>query len=138
MTHTVRTRRLAHFAAATAMAAGAVLVPTAAFAATPAAAAHAAVTDRGGPGKDHRDSWKKGGAWDKKRPGAGGGKGGTNDAGHQPEEPQWQCITAPCGPPGKGGPDHGKHHPKEPQWQCVKAPCGPPRAASDDGRTQAG
>ncbi|MDX6759986.1 hypothetical protein SIN09_11160 [Streptomyces sp. F8] len=127
MTHPVRTRRLALFAAATAMAAGAVLVPTTAFAA-PQAAPHAVVADKDAPGGSHH------GTWGKKRPGPGKG-GGSNDGRHRPKEPQWQCVTAPCGPPGKGGSDHGRHRPKEPQWQCVTAPCGPPRASADDGRT---
>ncbi|MEU6399914.1 hypothetical protein ABZ867_23425 [Streptomyces cinnamoneus] len=136
MTHTVRTRRLALFAATAAGAAGAVLVPTTSFAATPAAPAtlHAAVADRHGerPDKDHHDTWKKDGTWGKKRPGKGGSDGGV----HVPKNPQWQCITAPCGPPdspGKGS-DHGPHVPKEPKWQCVKAPCGPPDGSGDGGR----
>ncbi|MET9569155.1 hypothetical protein ACFYNW_20710 [Streptomyces virginiae] len=133
MTHTVRTRRLALFAATTALAAGAVLVPTTSFAAAPATA-HAVVADRheDRPGKDHHGTWKKDGAWGKKRPGKGGSDGGA----HTPKNPQWQCITAPCGPPGSPGKgsDHGPHVPKEPKWQCVKAPCGPPDSTGGGGR----
>ncbi|MGW7435111.1 hypothetical protein [Streptomyces sp. NPDC054849] len=110
MPHPVRTRRLALFAATTAMAAGAVLVPTAAFAAAPAAP-HAAVADRrdadadghstspwteNRPGERGDGKGRKNGKWGGKRPGKGGSHGGA----HVPEKPQWQCITAPCGPPG--------------------------------------
>ncbi|MFJ7777325.1 hypothetical protein [Streptomyces yangpuensis] len=131
MTHPLRTRRLALFAATTALAAGAVLVPTTAFAA-PQAAPHTVVAEKDAPGGNHHGTWQKDGTWGKKRP----GKGGSNDGKHHPKEPQWQCVKAPCGPPGKGGSDHGKHHPEEPQWQCITAPCGPPpRASADDGRT---
>ncbi|MFF8258611.1 hypothetical protein [Streptomyces virginiae] len=106
MTHTVRTRRLALFAVTSALAAGAVLVPTTSFAAAPAAA-HTAVADRHGdrPGKDHHGTWKKDGGWGEKRPGKGGSDGGA----HTPKNPQWQCIKAPCGPPdstGGGGRPH--------------------------------
>lgn len=127
MIRTVRTRRLALFAATTAVAAGALLVPTTSFAATPAGP-HAAAADdgdRGGSRKDHRGQWKKDGTWGKKRPGKGGSDGGV----HTPKNPDWQCITAPCGPPDKGGPKHGKHRPEQPQWQCITAPCGPPGSA---------
>ncbi|MFJ2593901.1 hypothetical protein [Streptomyces erythrochromogenes] len=134
MTHPFRTRRLALFAATSALAAGAALVPTTAFAATPAAP-HAVLTDGGngdrsgdstllwtspsgdgrikiGPDKDRSDKdrsdkhrpgkgsdgeWKKGDKWGKKHP-------------HVPKSPQWQCITAPCGPPGTTTED-GRTHP---------------------------
>ncbi|MFG2336317.1 hypothetical protein [Streptomyces yangpuensis] len=129
MTHPFRTHRLALFATTAAMAAGAVLVPTTAFAATATAAPHAVVADSGssdrssdstllwtsprgdgrikvGPGKDRPDdhrrykegdsTWKKGDKWGKKRP----GKGGSDDRVHVPKNPEWRCITAPCGPPG--------------------------------------
>lgn len=131
MTHPLRPRRLALFAATTALAAGAVLVPTTAFAA-PQAVPHDVVAEKDAPGGNRHGAWQKDGARGKERP----GKGGSNDGKHRPKEPQWQCITAPCGPPGKAGSDHGKHRPKEePQWQCVTAPCGPPRDPADDGRT---
>ncbi|MBZ9594381.1 hypothetical protein NRK68_04130 [Streptomyces yangpuensis] len=129
MTQPLRTLRLALFAATTALAAGAV-VPTTAFAA-PQAAPHAVVAEKETPGGNHRGAGQKDGTWGKKRP----GKGGSHDGKHGPQEPRWQCVTAPCGPPGKGGSDHGKHRPEEPRWQCVNAPCGPPRAAADGGRT---
>ncbi|MFE7094492.1 hypothetical protein [Streptomyces erythrochromogenes] len=166
MTHPVRTRRLALFAATSALAAGVVLVPTAAFAAPPAAAPHTAPADDGkgdragdstllwtapsgdgrikiGPGKDRPGkgsdgAWKKGDKWGHKRPGKGGSDGGA----HVPKNPEWQCITAPCGPPGStedsGHTDHadgGAHVPKDPEWQCITAPCGPPRTTVEDGRT---
>ncbi|MFJ3974331.1 hypothetical protein [Streptomyces sp. NPDC090021] len=130
MTPTRRMRRPALFAAVTALAAGAVLVPTTAFAA-PQAAPHAVVAEKGAPGGKSHGTWQKDGPWGRKRP----GEGGSNDGKHHPEESRWQCVTAPCGPPGKDGSDHGKHRPKEPRWQCVTAPCGPPRASADDGRT---
>ncbi|MFD5616917.1 hypothetical protein [Streptomyces yangpuensis] len=130
MTHPRRLRRPALFAVATALAAGAVLVPTTAFAA-PQAAPHAVVAEKDAPGWNHHGTGQKDGAWGKERP----GKGGSKDGKHHPKEPQWQCITAPCGPPAKGGSGHGGHRPKEPQWQCITAPCGPPRASADDGRT---
>ncbi|MEY2225679.1 hypothetical protein [Streptomyces sp. BF23-19] len=66
MTQLLRTRRLALLVASTAVAAGGVLVPTTAFAATPTAAPHA--VDGGqqwqcfaapceAPGRDHHDKW---------------------------------------------------------------------------------
>ncbi|MFE5723196.1 hypothetical protein [Streptomyces erythrochromogenes] len=119
MTHPFRTRRLALFAATSALAAGAVLVPTTAFAATPAAP-HAVLTDGGsgsrsgdgrikiGPDEDRSDKhrqgkgsdgkWKKGDKWGKKHP-------------HVPKKPEWQCITAPCGPPGTTTTEDGRTHP---------------------------
>ena len=142
MTHIVRTRRLALFAAATAVAAGALLVPTTSFAAT-RATPHAVVADggdgrikavpqEGRPGKGHHDTWKKDGAWGGKRPGKGGSDGGA----HVPKEPKWQCVKAPCGPPDRPGkgPDHGPYVPKEPKWQCITAPCGPPDSSTGGGR----
>ncbi|MFE5805222.1 hypothetical protein [Streptomyces sp. NPDC056491] len=128
MTHPFRTRRLALFAASTAIAAGGVLVPTTAFAATPAAAPHTTAADSDDddgnrsnlllvvpPGSEGTikvtpDSentttegavrWGVGTEW----PGILGnrpGKGGTDDRiTVAPGKPsQWQCITAPCGPP---------------------------------------
>ncbi|MFE9631002.1 hypothetical protein [Streptomyces sp. NPDC006463] len=119
MTHPFRTRRLALFAASTAVAAGAVLVPTTSFAATPAAS-HVVVAESDGddanksnlllvvpPGSegtikvdpDHGQPAKhQPGKWGKKRP----GKGGSSDDRIvvTPGKPaQWQCIVAPCGPP---------------------------------------
>ncbi|MFC9820577.1 hypothetical protein ACFWG6_31670 [Streptomyces erythrochromogenes] len=138
MTHPFRTRRLVLFAAAGALAAGAVVVPTTAFAATPAAP-HAVLTDGGsgdrsgdstllwtspsgdgrikiGPDKDRSGkdrsgkgsdgTWKKGDKWGKKRP----GKGGSDDGVHVPKDPEWQCITAPCGPP-RTTTEDGRTHP---------------------------
>ncbi|MFG2229595.1 hypothetical protein ACGFNX_06185 [Streptomyces sp. NPDC048723] len=131
MTHPFRTRRLALLVASTAIAAGGVLVPTTAFAATPTAA-HQVMAD-----------------------GADGGVHVT-DGGRQ-----WQCFAAPCEPPGSTGPEtdghgewdhhgkgghdkgnrHDKHRPGrngdggvhvpegKPQWQCFAAPCEPPTGA---------
>ncbi|MFB7461975.1 hypothetical protein ACFCZ1_00480 [Streptomyces sp. NPDC056224] len=125
MTHPFRTRHLVLFAATTAVAAGAVLVPTTAFAATPAAP-HTVVTvtadgDDGNksslllvvppgsegtikiaPGED-QPAKNRPGKWGsdksgKKHP----GKGGSSDDRIivTPGKPtEWQCITAPCGPP---------------------------------------
>ncbi|MEC4570959.1 hypothetical protein [Streptomyces virginiae] len=141
MTHTARTRRLALFAATTAVAAGALLVPTTSFAATPATP-HAVVADgdgrikadpqEGRPGTGHHDTWKKDGARGGKRPGKGGSDGGA----HVPKEPKWQCVKAPCGPPDRPGkgPDHGPYVPKDPKWQCVTAPCGPPDSSTGSSR----
>uniref|UniRef100_A0AAU2JIV1 Uncharacterized protein n=1 Tax=Streptomyces sp. NBC_00049 TaxID=2903617 RepID=A0AAU2JIV1_9ACTN len=122
MTHRFRTRRIVLFAASTAIAAGGVLVPSTAFAATPAAP-HTVVADTG----DAADGSKSNlllvvpagsegtiriapdddqpvkirpGKWGKKRP----GKGGPVDDKiviHPGNPGQWQCITAPCGPPGQ-------------------------------------
>ncbi|WP_327734098.1 hypothetical protein OG749_09605 [Streptomyces nojiriensis] len=138
MTHPFRPRRLALLVASTAVAAGGVLVPTTAFAATPAAP-HTVVADGTGDGVHLPD----------------GGQ-------------QWQCFAAPCEPPGGTGPepdrhDERDHHGKwgddkwdrygrwdpdkwgghlpggngddgvhvpdgKPQWQCFAAPCEPPVA----------
>ncbi|PWK69355.1 hypothetical protein BCL76_10671 [Streptomyces sp. CG 926] len=131
MTRLFRPRRLALLVASTAIAAGGVLVPTTAFAATPASP-HTIVAD--------------------------GSDGGVHvpDKGQQ-----WQCFAAPCEAPGGTTPeedhhdkrDHDKrdhrdrrdrhdkrddHRPGrhdeggvhvpngEQQWQCFAAPCGPP------------
>ncbi|MEV6679205.1 hypothetical protein AB0N09_20495 [Streptomyces erythrochromogenes] len=135
MTHPFRTRRLALFAATSALAAGAVLVPTSAFAATPAAP-HASLADGGsgdrgadstllwtapsgdgrikiGPGKDRSA---------KHRPGKGSDGKGSDD--------EWKKGD-------KGGKKH-PHVPKSPQWQCTTAPCGPPGTTTEDGRTHPG
>ncbi|MFE6906197.1 hypothetical protein [Streptomyces erythrochromogenes] len=131
MTHPFRTRRLALFAATSALAAGAVLVPTGAFAATPAAAAPytAPVDDgKGDRGGDSTLLWtspsgdgriKIGPDKDrsaKHRPGKGsddewkkGDKWGKKHP-HVPKDPEWQCIAAPCGPPGTTA-EHGRTHP---------------------------
>ena len=124
MTHPFRTRRLALFAASTAVAAGAVLVPTTSFAATPAAS-HVVVAESDGddanksnlllvvppgsegtikiapgedqPAKNRPGNWGSGKSG-KKHP----GKGGSSDDRIvvTPGKPaQWQCIVAPCGPP---------------------------------------
>ncbi|MFF5486802.1 hypothetical protein ACFY7Y_13095 [Streptomyces virginiae] len=126
MTQLLRTRRLALLVASTAIAAGGVLVPTTAFAATPTAP-HQVMAD----GTD--------------------GKVLVPD-GRQ----QWQCFAAPCEPPGgtEPGTDHhdtwdhpdtwdrhdkkGEHRPGrhdgvgvhvpdgDQQWQCFAAPCETP------------
>ncbi|MBT2480828.1 hypothetical protein [Streptomyces sp. ISL-94] len=125
MTHPFRTRRFVLFAASTAMAAGGVLVPTTAFAATPAtphtvtadgdAGSKANVVDRPGKGGDG----KRG----NKHP----GKGGSPDRVIPPDSGTWQCVTAPCGPPGGGEFTTQEHVTTNPgTWQCVAAPCGPP------------
>ncbi|MFG2990536.1 hypothetical protein ACGFZK_14815 [Streptomyces sp. NPDC048257] len=133
MTHPFRTRRLTLLVASTAIAAGGVLVPTTAFAATPATppTVVADVADDGARVLD-------------------GGQ-------------QWQCVAAPCEPPGGATDrwdhdrwDHdkwghqdkwdrpgtwGEHPPGrndsdrvrvpdgESQWQCFAAPCEPPSGA---------
>ncbi|MGW0393968.1 hypothetical protein ACWDYJ_24370 [Streptomyces sp. NPDC003042] len=122
MTHPFRTRRLALFAASTAIAAGGVLVPTTAFAATPGTP-HTVVADGeggdsgtkstlllfpDGPGnrvivipdedgsnKDRPGKWGDW-KWGDKRP----GKGGSPDVVAPGPGSPWQCVTAPCGPPG--------------------------------------
>ncbi|MFK0256365.1 hypothetical protein [Streptomyces sp. NPDC090445] len=122
MTHPFRTKRLALFAASTAIAAGGVLVPGTAFAATPTTPQTAAVRsddisggekstllflgepenaiqvapDKELPGKGGTGK-KSEGKWGKNRPGKGGSSEGTGAK--VPEKPVWQCITAPCGPP---------------------------------------
>ncbi|MFI7356530.1 hypothetical protein ACIBTP_21615 [Streptomyces avidinii] len=126
MTRPFRTRRITLFAVSTAIAAGGVLIPTTAFAATPATP-HTAVADVADDGVRVLD----------------GGQ-------------QWQCFAAPCDPPGgatdkgdrdrwdhddKG--DHGKgdrpgkrgeHRPGripegKQKWVCVIAPCERPGGA---------
>ncbi|WP_328924340.1 hypothetical protein OG429_06570 [Streptomyces sp. NBC_00190] len=128
MTHPFRKRRLALLAASTAIAAGGVLVPTTAFAATPATP-HTIVADgsdgdnstksnlllvqppgsegtiKVNPDQDQPTKGQPGkdrsgqwGKWGKKHP----GKGGSSDDRIivTPGKPtQWQCIVAPCGPP---------------------------------------
>ncbi|CAM5266970.1 hypothetical protein [Streptomyces avidinii] len=125
MTRPFRTRRITLFAVSTAIAAGGVLIPTTAFAATPATP-HTVVADVTDDGVRVPD----------------GGQ-------------QWQCFAAPCDPPGgaadKGDHDRwghdkrdhdkwdrpgkwGEHPPGrirdgKPQWVCVVAPCEPPGGA---------
>ncbi|MGZ9929308.1 hypothetical protein ACXNSR_05385 [Streptomyces sp. NC-S4] len=132
MTHHIRPRprprRLALLVASTAIAAGGVLVPTTAFAATPTAP-RTVVADGTDDGVHVPDG-----------------------------KPQWQCFAAPCEPPGGTGPetepydewgpygpwghdewggyrpgrhgDDGVRIPDgKPQWQCFAAPCEPPGAA---------
>ncbi|WP_327386965.1 MULTISPECIES: hypothetical protein [unclassified Streptomyces] len=138
MTHHIRPRprprRLALLVASTAIAAGGVLVPTTAFAAT-STAPHGVVAD-GTDGGVHVPDGRQ----------------------------QWQCFAAPCEPPGHTGPEtdphdawdpygpwrhgpwdrhdeRGEHRPGrnggdgvhvpdgKPQWQCFAAPCEPPSGA---------
>ncbi|WP_030204597.1 hypothetical protein [Streptomyces sp. NRRL S-87] len=116
MTRPFRPHRLVLFAASTAMAAGGVLVPATAFAATPATA-HAVV---------------KGGAVD------GAGSSSTLEHRAEPGAPGTIRID-----PGKGdGPlkkhrphkgEGGKKHHTEPEWVCITAPCGPPEDTSVSG-----
>ncbi|NXY97903.1 hypothetical protein HYE82_26720 [Streptomyces sp. BR123] len=122
MTHPFRTKRLVLFAASTAMAAGGVLVPGTAFAATPATPHTVTVRgddisggdtstllflgepdnaiqvapDKDLPGKGGTGK-KSEGKWGKNRPGKGGSSEGTGAK--VPEKPDWQCVTTPCGPP---------------------------------------
>ncbi|MGW5345272.1 hypothetical protein [Streptomyces sp. HUAS TT3] len=122
MTHRFRTKRLVLLAASATMVAGGALVPTTAFAATPATSHTVALPgdDIGDGNKstllflgepDHairivpyKDAPGKGGAgkksdgkWGKKHPGKGGP---SEDTGVKtPKGTDWQCITAPCGPP---------------------------------------
>ncbi|MFB6524131.1 hypothetical protein [Streptomyces sp. NPDC056401] len=121
MTHISRKPRLVLFAASAAIVAGGVLAPATALAATPAHP-HAVSADdtgnestllhRSGPGdtlirtdppaEDTPGTWGKG---KHKRP-------GKHDSPESPPvfqapgRPEWQCITAPCGPP-EGVPDGG-------------------------------
>ncbi|MFJ4777716.1 hypothetical protein [Streptomyces sp. NPDC088762] len=121
MTHRFR-KQFVLFAASTAVVAGGVLVPTTAFAATPTAP-HTVVADAGDAGDpndgsksnlllivpaDSEGSIKVTPHEDrpaKDRPGKGGkkhpGKGGSSDDRIvvKPGKHEWQCITAPCGPP---------------------------------------
>lgn len=106
MTCTIRPRRLVLLAVSTAIATGGVPVPATAFAAP--AAPHSAVadsdrdwlrTDRFGQwGQDEREQREEDGygKWDH----------------GEPDEFNYH--------PGKGGPFEGQ------QWQCFSAPCGPP------------
>lgn len=118
MTHPFRTRRLVLFAAGAAVAAGAVVVPTTAFAATPAAP-RTVVADTGdaddgnksdlllvvppgsegtikvAPGED-QPAKNHPGKWGNKRPGKGGSSGTkvvVTDG-----KPVLECFAAPCGP----------------------------------------
>ncbi|MFJ7157283.1 hypothetical protein ACIQUQ_20335 [Streptomyces sp. NPDC101118] len=121
MTRPFRPHRFVLFAASTAIAAGGVLVPATAFAATPSTS-HTVVTDAGDDNKStlflrtnekqividpgdgsgtHHDGGKKHDG--KKHPGKKGKRPHKPDRIHVPENPEWQCITAPCGPP--PGPD---------------------------------
>ncbi|WP_405532566.1 hypothetical protein OG592_34545 [Streptomyces avidinii] len=129
MTRLFRTRRIALFAASTAIAAGGVLIPTTAFAATPAAA-HTVAAD---------------GAGDGSRTGlllltqSGDGDIFVNkQQGDRPAEDS----SAEGGPHGNGPADRGRHHDGpddgiriphgKPQWQCFAAPCEPPTGHDHD------
>ncbi|MEV0411247.1 hypothetical protein AB0I68_10690 [Streptomyces sp. NPDC050448] len=126
MTHPFRTRHFLVFAASTAAAAGAVLLPTGAFAATPATP-HTVVAESrpGNPGQNDNSSllWVVPEGSDEGRiivlpdakdvhdntghskPGQGKihpGKGDRHDStGVQApgKSYEWECVAAPCGPP---------------------------------------
>ncbi|MFI6007020.1 hypothetical protein ACIA98_43025 [Streptomyces sp. NPDC051366] len=123
MIRTSRKRRLVLFAASTAVAAGGVVVPTSAFAATPAAP-HTVMADSGADGAGNKSSllWTspngegrlkiapREGQPAKVRPGKwGDSKWGKNRPGkdgisqtkvtvHE-GKPVYQCVAAPCNPP---------------------------------------
>ncbi|THA82785.1 hypothetical protein [Streptomyces sp. A0592] len=120
MTHPFRTRRLALFAATSALAAGAVLVPTTAFAAAPAAP-HAVLADGGGGDRSDDSTLMR-----------------TSPSGDGRIKISPDRAGSGKHRPGKGGSDGGVHVPKNPEWQCIAAPCGPPGTTTDDGRTRHG
>ncbi|MEU9304978.1 hypothetical protein [Streptomyces sp. NPDC048269] len=76
MSRSSRTLRLALLTASTSLAAGGVLLPTGAFAATPATTPHAITlpADRGGNDHEERQGgdWEKSGDWNKNRGGSHG------------------------------------------------------------------
>ncbi|MCM1966268.1 hypothetical protein ABT024_26350 [Streptomyces sp. NPDC002812] len=115
MTHVSRKPRLVLFAASAAIVAGGVLAPATALAATPAGSHAVTADDTTGnestlllhsgpddtlirtdpPAEDTPGKWGKG---KHKRP----GKHGSPESPpvfQAPDRPEWQCITAPCGPP---------------------------------------
>ncbi|MFF1414833.1 hypothetical protein ACFVX6_34580 [Streptomyces sp. NPDC058289] len=121
MNHVSRKPRLVLFAASAAIVAGGVLAPATALAATPASS-HAVRADdtgnestlllRTGPddtliGKD-RPAEDGSGKWGNGKHGKRPGKHGSPESPvfQAPDRPEWQCITAPCGPP-EGFPDGG-------------------------------
>lgn len=131
MTQPFRTRQFLVFAASTAAAAGAVLLPTGAFAATPATT-HTVVADSGPGNPGHNGSTLllvvPEGSDDGRiivKPEAHDGQGKDQSQGpgkHGPGK----------GNPGKsGGTDGGGvlDPPRDPIWICVAAPCGPPPQA---------
>ncbi|MFE4262189.1 hypothetical protein [Streptomyces sp. NPDC056883] len=120
MNHVSRKPRLVLFAASAAIVAGGVLAPATALAATPASAHAVRADDTGNestlllrsgpddtlirtdpPAEDTPGKWGKG---KHKRPGKHDSPDGP--VFQAPDRPEWQCITAPCGPP-EGLPDGG-------------------------------
>lgn len=112
MNHVSRKPRLVLFAASAAIVAGGVLAPATALAATPASS-HAVRADdtgnestlllRTGPddtviGKD-RPAKDGPGKWGNGKHGKRPGKHESPPVFQAPDKPEWQCITAPCGPP---------------------------------------
>ncbi|MFI5999469.1 hypothetical protein ACIA98_03485 [Streptomyces sp. NPDC051366] len=130
MTHPFRMRRMFVFAASTAAAAGAVLLPTGAFAATPATPHTVVAQGEPGPNPAHNDN------------------NSTlllvvpedSDEGRivvkpDVQEPQDNRAVNKADPGkirvhDKAGRDGGLlDPPKDPVWICVAAPCGPPSNA---------
>ncbi|WP_030296408.1 hypothetical protein [Streptomyces katrae] len=128
MTHPFRTRRFLVFAASTAAAAGAVLLPTGAFAATPATP-HTVVADDGPGNPAHSESSTL--LWITPE---------GSDEGRIVVKPD---VQKPQDNRAVNKADHGKIRvhdnvgrggglldpPKDPVWICVAAPCGPPSHA---------
>ncbi|MCJ0870914.1 hypothetical protein [Streptomyces sp. AP-93] len=122
MNHVSRKPRLVLFAASAAIVAGGALAPATALAATPAGSHAVRADDTGNestlllrtgpddtligkdrPAKDGPDKWGNG------KHGKGPGKKGSPESPpvfQAPGKPEWQCVTAPCGPP-EGIPDGG-------------------------------